>query len=65
VERAYSVFQQPFLVHFLILLRLELVAPPVPRLLTAEALLEAHQALDRVYPAVGLQATILQAVAAS
>jgi hypothetical protein len=65
VDRAYLVFQQPFLVHLLILLRLDLVAPRLVRLLTAGALLEAQEALERVYPAVGLQTALMQAGAAS
>jgi hypothetical protein len=65
LDRAYSAFQQPFLVHLLILLRLELVAPPLVRLVTAAELQEPQEALDRVYPAVGLQTVVLQAVAVS
>jgi hypothetical protein len=65
LDRAYSAFQQPFLVHLLILLRLELVATPLVRLVTAAELQEAQEALDRVYPAVGLQTLVLQAVAVS
>jgi hypothetical protein len=63
VGRASSIFQQvSFLPHLLILLRLEMVAPAaLLRLLTVAAVLQPQEALDRVFPAVGLHTTVLLA----
>jgi hypothetical protein len=67
VGRASSIFQQAsFLPHLLILLRLEMVVPAaLLRLLTVAAVLQPQEALDRVFPAVGLHLTVLQVPTAS
>jgi hypothetical protein len=59
-----SGFHQPFLVHLLILLRLEMVVKPLVRQVAGVVLLEIQEALDQVHPAVGLQAAVLQAATA-